>query len=125
MYSGRVDIRMKLLYVFILETTYVDGAESWVLHSQGKNSNPVWTQQESWLVFVSPTTHSLLKFGVSNMPLVGLLIADGRDQNLLHDGYVNLWCLRLCACAHFDRVLTNMKIYYCDASKTRGVQLET
>jgi hypothetical protein len=50
-------------------------------------------------VFVSPTTHSLLQLGVSNMPLVDLLITDGRDQNLLHDDYVNLWWLRLCACA--------------------------
>ena len=65
---------------------YVDGAGSWALHSQGKNPDPVWTRQQ-----VSPTTHLLLKLCVSNMPLVGLLITYGRDQNVLHDDYVHLW----------------------------------
>ena len=77
---------------------YVDGAELGVTFTRQEPKSGLDTAG-SWLVFVSPATHTLLKLGVSNMPLVGLLMTDGRDQNLLHDDFVNLWRLRLCACA--------------------------
>jgi hypothetical protein len=103
---------------------YVDGAELGVTFTRQEPKSGLHTARR-WLVFVSPTTHSLLKLGVSNMPLVGLLITDGRDQNLLHDDFVNMWCLRLCAHVHLIEFWLIWSFCYCDASKTRGVQLKT